>query len=189
MLLALTRFSAEVILETAFSEDGLDGASTVAHALVQRAVDQHQGIARLSVALDRPVIGLGASAPLHYAGLPALVGNRCVVPDDTDVANALGAVVGQVRVSVEATVSQPKEGLFRLAAGGAPRDFLSEEAALGEAETMVRRLAAERATAAGTDTAEIELTQDINVSTIEGQRMFIEARIVATAVGRPRIAL
>lgn len=54
---------------------------------------------------------------------------------------------------------------------------------------MVRRLAAERATAAGTDTAEIELTQDINVSTIEGQRMFIEARIVATAVGRPRIAL
>ncbi|WP_163580305.1 hypothetical protein, partial [Klebsiella pneumoniae] len=35
VLVALTRFSAEVILETAFAEDGLDGAATVAHALVQ----------------------------------------------------------------------------------------------------------------------------------------------------------
>ncbi|RWP07819.1 MAG: hydantoinase/oxoprolinase family protein, partial [Mesorhizobium sp.] len=88
VLVTLTRWSAEYILETAFAEDGLDGASTVAHALVQRAVDAHPGIARLSVALDRPVIGLGASAPLHYAGLPPLIGNDCVVPRDTDVANA-----------------------------------------------------------------------------------------------------
>ena len=64
-----------------------------------------------------PVIGLGASAPLHYAGLPPLVGNDCVVPADADVANALGAVVGQVRVSAEAMVSQPAEGIFRLSVG------------------------------------------------------------------------
>ncbi len=69
----------------------------------------HPGIARLSVALDRPVIGLGASAPLHYAGLPPLVGNGCVVPEDTDVANALGAVVGQVRVSRRGA-GQPAQG-------------------------------------------------------------------------------
>ncbi|MBX3569306.1 MAG: hydantoinase/oxoprolinase family protein [Rhizobiaceae bacterium] len=188
VLVALTRASAEVILETAFAEDGLDGAGTVAHALVQRAVDGRSGIARLTVALDRPVIGLGASAPLHYAGLPPLVGNRCVVPEDTDVANALGAVVGQVRVSAEAVVSQPKEGLFRLATSGAPRDFPSEERAMQEAELFVRGLAAERAGAAGTDTAEIELSRELKVSTIEGQRMFIEARIVAVAAGRPRIA-
>ena len=72
----------------------------------RRACD---GIARLSVALDRPVIGLGASAPLHYAGLPPLVGNRCVVPEHTDVANALGAVVGQVRV-IGRGAGQPAQG-------------------------------------------------------------------------------
>src|SRR5690606_6647810 len=99
VLAALTRQSAEVILETAFFEDGLDGAATVAHALVQRSVNAQHGIARLTVALDRPVIGLGASAGLHYAGLPPLVGNACVIPADADVANALGAVVGQVHVS------------------------------------------------------------------------------------------
>ena len=140
------------------------------------------------MALDRPVIGLGASAPLHYAGLAALVGNKCVVPQDTDVANALGAVVGQVRVSAEALVSQPREGIFRLSAGDMMRDFTEENAAVAAAEAQVRELAAERALAAGTDVAEVALSHDIRTSRVEGQRMFIEARITAVATGRPRIA-
>ena len=41
---------------------------------------------------------------------------------------------------------------------------------------------------AGTDTAEIDVAHDIRASVVEGQRMFIEAHIVATAAGRPRIA-
>jgi len=189
VLVTLTRWSAEYILETAFAEDGLDGAATVAHALVQRAVDAHPGIARFTVALDRPVIGLGASAPLHYAGLPPLIGNGCVVPEDTDVANALGAVVGQVRVSAEARVSQPKEGLFRLASGETVRDFLDEAKAIAAAEADVRAIAAERANQAGTDSAEIDVATEFRVSTVEGQRMFIEAHVVAVASGRPRIAV
>lgn len=189
VLLSVTRNSAEVILETAFAEDGLDGASTVAHALVQRAVDGHEGIARFTVALDRPVIGLGASAPLHYAGLPELVGNECVVPQDTDVANALGAVVGQVRISAEARVSQPKEGLFRVASGDTIRDFLNEEEAIRVADVEIRKIAAQRALDAGTDAAEIEVTHDVRASMVDGQRMFIEAHILAVATGRPRIAV
>lgn len=194
VLAALTRQSAEVILETAFTEDGLDGAATVAHALVQRAVDAshgigNHGIARLTVALDRPVIGLGASASLHYAGLPSLVGNDCVVPDDADVANALGAVVGQVRVSSEATVSQPSEGIFRLTAGDdSPRDFAEEAQALAEGEARIRAIVSEQALAAGTDTAEIDIERDVKATVVEGRRMFIEARLTATASGRPRIA-
>jgi N-methylhydantoinase A/oxoprolinase/acetone carboxylase beta subunit len=189
VLAALTRWSAEAILETAFAEDGLDGAATVAHALVQRAVDADHGIARLTVALDRPVIGLGASAPLHYAGLPQLVGNECVVPEDTDVANALGAVVGQVRVSAEAGVSQPKEGLFRVSSGDTVRDFSNEAEAIAVAEADVREIAALRARAAGTDTAEIEVLREFRTSIVEGHRMFIEAQILAVATGRPRIAV
>jgi N-methylhydantoinase A/oxoprolinase/acetone carboxylase beta subunit len=189
VLAALTRQSAEVILETAFAEDGFDGESTVAHALVQRAVDGRGGIAKLTVTLDRPVIGLGASAGLHYATLDRLVGNRCVVPADADVANALGAVVGQVRVTRTATVSQPKEGLFRLATGDRIKDFTDEAKALEAAEQAVRQAAADAAREAGTDTAEIEVARDIKTATVESQRTFIEATVAATASGRPRIAV
>lgn len=188
VLRAVTRWSAECILETAFAEDGLDGGATVAHALVQRAVDAQPGIARLSVALDRPVIGLGASAPLHYASLAPLVGNDCIVPGDTDVANALGAVVGQVRIAVEARVTQPREGLFRLSSDAGITDFDEEDPAIEAAEALVRSLADERVAEAGATDAEISVSKTFRVSTVEGQRMFIEAEIVAVASGRPRIA-
>jgi len=189
VLEAVTRRSAEVILETAFAEDGLDGPGSVANPLVQRALDGQAGIAGVAVALDRPVVGLGASAPLHYAALPALLGVDCVVPVDTDVANALGAVVGQVRVSAEASVSQPREGVFRLTSPARMKDFGSEAEAVAAAEHDARTLVAEKAQEAGADTAEIDVSHDLRTSTVEGQRMFIEARIVAVASGRPRIAV
>lgn len=188
VLQALTRRSAEVMLETAFAEDGLDGPRTVAHALVRRALDAESGIARLSLNLDRPVIGLGASAPLHYAALPQFVGTECIVPTDTDVANALGAVVGQVRVSIGVSVSQPKEGLYRVAALDGIEDFSSEGQALERAEAIVREAAAREAERAGTDLARIDVDRDIRAATIEGQRRFVEAIITAVASGRPRIA-
>ena len=189
VLAALTRRSAEVILETAFAEDGLQGPETVAHALVQRAVDSSGGIARLSVALDRPVIGLGASAGLHYSTLAGFIGGDCIVPDDTDVANALGAVVGQVRVTVEATVSQPKEGLFRVTSPAGLVDFQDEDEAMALARATVMAAVAERATEAGTDSPEITVDSDVRAATVEGRRAFIEATVTATATGRPRIAI
>jgi N-methylhydantoinase A/oxoprolinase/acetone carboxylase beta subunit len=189
VLAAVTRASAEAILETAFAEDGLDGPATVAHSLVQRAVDGDSRITRLSLGLDRPVVGLGASARLHYAELPGLFGASCIVPEDADVANALGAVVGQVRMSAEATVSQPEEGIFRLLSGSEVQDFRVETEALAAAEAGVRALVAVRARQAGAEAAKIEVSQEVKASTIQGRRMFVEARVVAVATGRPRIAV
>jgi len=188
VLRAVTRRSAEVIFETAFAEDGLEGPETVAHSLVQRAVDGRPGIARFSIALDRPVIGLGASAPLHYAALEGLVGNGCIVPEDTDVANALGAVVGQVRVSVQVQVGQPQEGLFRVSSGAGIEDFRNEAEAIAHAERVATEAVAERAAEAGAADAEVTVERDVRTATVEGQRSFVEAFIVATASGRPRIA-
>lgn len=188
VLTAVTRRSAEAILETVFAEDGLDGGVSVANPLVQRAVGRRGGMAQLSIALDRPVIGLGASASLHYAGLPPIIGNTCKIAEHADVANALGAVVGQVRMSAEARVSQPEIGLFRLNSGLRLDDFDTEDEAMAAAEAHIRALAAGLAERAGTDQARIEISRDIRVATIEGERSFVEAIVVATATGRPRIA-
>jgi N-methylhydantoinase A/oxoprolinase/acetone carboxylase beta subunit len=188
VLVALTRRSAEVILETAFAEDGLDGPAVVAHPLVQRALNGGSCIAGVSLGVDRPVIGLGASAPLHYVGLPDLLNQRCVVPEDTDVANALGAVVGQVRVSVEIRVSQPVEGLFRVAAGEQQIDFPREDLAMDRADVLAKEAVVQKAGDAGAQEPQITVDHDIRAATVEGQRSFIEAIVTATAAGRPRVA-
>jgi N-methylhydantoinase A/oxoprolinase/acetone carboxylase beta subunit len=120
--------------------------------------------------------------------LPRLLGNECVIAEHADVANALGAVVGQVRMSSEARVSQPEPGLFRLNAGERLDDFETEEEAMQAAETHVRAAAIELAERAGTDQARVEITRDIRVATVEDERTFVEAFVVATASGRPRVA-
>ena len=184
----VTRRSAEAVFETVFAEDGLDGRASVAHPIVQRAVGRHRGIARLSITLDRPVIGLGASASLHYAELPGLVGAECLVYENADVANALGAVVGQVRMSATARVSQPEPGLFRVNSGETLNDYDCEVEAMEAAEIHIRRLSVDLAERAGADQPRIEIINDIDVAEIDGERSFIEARLLATATGRPRIA-
>lgn len=188
VLAAVTRRSAEMMFETVFAADGLEEEASVSHALVQRALDGDGGMARFSISLDRPVIGLGASAHLHYAGLPPLVGNVCEIAADADVANALGAVVGQVQMSAEARVSQPEPGVYRINAGEWLEDFETEEEAMAAAEQAARAMATELAERAGADHARIGISRDIRDATIEGERSLVEAFIVATAAGRPRVA-
>jgi N-methylhydantoinase A/oxoprolinase/acetone carboxylase beta subunit len=188
VLSEITRRSAEVVFETAFVEDGIGGAEAVAHAFVQNALDGRSGIARFTLGLDRPIVGLGASASLHYAGLPGLTGTGCIIPEDADVANALGAVVGQVRVAVEAVVSQPNPGQFRVSAGEMLRDFATEAGALEAASEEALRLARAKAEAAGAVDLRTDVETEIATAEIRGERSFVEARIVATASGRPRIA-
>ncbi len=185
---ALIRRSSEVVLETVFAEDGLEGPETVASSLVQQALSGKSGIAGVRLDIDRPVIGLGASAPVYYPAVGDMLGTECIVPVDTDVANALGAVVGQVRVSVEAHISQPVEGLFRVMAGEVVRDFQIEEESIAFAESVLKQQAGLLALEAGTDEAQITIARDISAATVEDQRKFIEAVLIATASGRPRIA-
>ena len=70
----------------------------------------------------------------------------------------------------------------------APRDFSDEGEALAVAEARIRAIVSERALAAGADAAEIDVERDVQATEVEGRRMFIEARLTATASGRPRIA-
>jgi N-methylhydantoinase A/oxoprolinase/acetone carboxylase beta subunit len=182
----LTRLSAEAILETAFAEDGLELSPS--HPLVRRALDGHSGVTRSSLSLDRPVVGIGASARLHYARLGDLLSGECVLPDHLDVANAIGAVAGQVRVTVEATVTQPREGLFRVSAGRETCDFAREDEALAHAEERARAMAAARASEAGAESTETATSREVQAADIEGRRLFVEATVTAMAAGRPRIA-
>ncbi|MEI4481954.1 MULTISPECIES: hydantoinase/oxoprolinase family protein [unclassified Phyllobacterium] len=185
---ALIRRSSEVVLETVFAEDGLEGQETVASALVQRALSGVGGIAGIKLHIDRPLIGLGASAPVYYPAVGDELGVQCIVPVDTDVANALGAVVGQVRVSLEAHISQPVEGLYRVMAGEAVQDFQLEEDSIAFAESTLKNQVQRLALEAGTDEPHITIIRNISAATVEDQRKFIEAVLIATASGRPRIA-
>jgi len=183
----LTRQSAEIVLQACLAEDGQSAIDPARSAAVDCALARRPGVVRFTVALDRPLIGLGASAMAYYPNIADMVGAESRVPGDADVANAIGAVVGHVRVAVTTFVSQPQEDLFAVNGAGVSERFAREDAAMERARTIARDAAFEQAVAAGADDPSVDLRQEIEAPTIEGSRTLVEARITATASGRPRL--
>ena len=85
------------------------------------------------------MIALGASAACHYPSIAAAMGAELIVPQDADVAGAVGAAAGRIRQRAIITVTQPSDGIFRVHLLTGPQDFNSMEAALKFAEDTAKR--------------------------------------------------
>jgi N-methylhydantoinase A/oxoprolinase/acetone carboxylase beta subunit len=109
------------------------------------------------------------------------------MPRFAEVANAVGAVLGEVSQRVHLTITQPVRGTFRVFADNGPKDFQQLESAVAHA----RELAAVEATAlarqAGAASVQVEFAQDENTvsNEIDGD-VFFEMRLTAIASGPPR---
>ena len=184
----LPRQSSEAVLAACLAEDGAEAIDPSVSLAVDRALKKSPGIARFLLSLDRPLIGLGASAPVYYPAVADMLGAEAVIPSDADVANAVGAVVGQIRAVVSVVVTSPEEGRFILSGGGERLAIVGEASALAAARERAVSAALAQAKAGGADEAVVTLSEDVDAPEIEGSRKLIEARITATATGRPRIA-
>ncbi|MBT8239707.1 MAG: hydantoinase/oxoprolinase family protein, partial [Acidimicrobiia bacterium] len=86
----------------------------------------------VKIELDRVVIGLGASAGLYHPPVGDLLGTEVLVPPFSEVANAVGAAVGSVRIRLTASITNPKRAGFVLHRPGVAARFESLEEAVEE---------------------------------------------------------
>ena len=184
----LVRTSAETLLETSLVDDGF-AATHMAGVLLAASVSDEPGrLIDFQLRLGVPLIGLGASAPTYYPDVAERLRTTALIPEHADVANAIGAVVGHVRVTTEALIAQIEEGVFRLYMAEAPNDFTSLDAAVAFADQALSEDARRRAIEAGAGNIEVKLSRKDNAAIIEGREILIDCLVKATASGRPRIA-
>ncbi len=187
----LKRLSAESVLACVLHEDGLDGTALINSPLIARALDRTNAMARMAMILDRPLIGLGAGASAYYPDAGDILGVQCLVPEHADVANAIGAVVGQVRVHVTAEII-PTESQHFLITGSelnlTKSEFFDEADAVAAARAACLNAAELKAQAAGSTNVSTQLNEDIKHSEHDGRRLFVSAKITAVASGRPAIS-
>ncbi len=184
----LTRQSAEVILASCLSEDDVSRVDPASSLLVDRALTRKNGIVRFSLGLDRPLVGLGASAPVYYPAIAAMLGSDVSIPSDADVANAIGAVVGQVREAVTVFVTMPEEEIFIVNGAGESVRLIDEDAAFLLARERAVSQALKAVEANGAADPAVVVHEEIDAPYVEGRRQLMEARFTAVASGRPRIA-
>ncbi len=141
----------------------------------------------LKFAPDVPLVAVGAPAGSYYPAVAQALGVRLELPRFAEVANAVGAVLGQVSQRVHLTVSQPVRGVYRVFAKTGPRDFDTVAAAIAHAQGLASAEAMVHAIEAGAAHAAVVLSQFDNQvrNDIDGD-MFFEARVTATASGPPR---
>ena len=186
---ALTAATGTALLEAAFAADGMDEPSVLArHPLMHRGLQSVPGLVELRAGLSVPVVGLGASAVETYPAVGEWLNAETMLPENGDVANAIGAVTGRIRIVREGLVSSPGDGLYRAHLHDAPQDFNAVEPALRAMEEALKDAAIGAADAAGAASIHLHVTRDIKRAEVEAREMFVEARIVVEATGRPRIA-
>ena len=187
----LTTQTVECLLEAAFDEDGgfEEPSETLArHALTMAGLNRHRGVIEVTLRLGVPVIGLGASAPSYYGAVGERLGCEMILPEHAGVANAIGAVVGQISQRASGLVSSPGEGRFTAHLPEGLQTFNERDAALDALEAALLAEASTRARQAGAEDLHVTTSRDIREAQVEGRPMFIEATVTVTASGRPRVA-
>jgi hypothetical protein len=188
----LTAQTVDCLLEAAFGEDpafaGQAPEALARHPLTTAGLGGHRGVVEIALRLGVPVVGLGASAPSYYGAVGERLGARMILPEHAGVANAIGAVVGQVAQRATGLVTSPGEGRFTAHLPEGLTVFADRDAALAALEAALVAEASERAQQAGAADVTVSVTRDIREAEVEGRAMFIEATLSATATGRPRIA-
>lgn len=182
----LTIQSSDVILQTCMAEDGVTlGAG--ASELIARSLNKQGGFVDFSIKLDRPLVGLGASAKVYYPDIGERLSSQCHVPEDADVANAIGAVASEVRVQKTITITSPDGGSsFQFMGAKGVINMTDEASVLEKAKQELAIQMAQMAKEAGAQSPVFETNIEIHAPTIDGSRHFVEAQIQMSATGRPK---
>ncbi len=183
---AVGRKASEAMLASALERDGLPGAAATS-ALARRALAGETGVARVDIGLAIPIVALGAPAGAYLATAAELLGTSCAIHEHADVANAIGAVVGRVRMSRSITVGAPRRGTYVVHTGDDPQTVHDLGAARELARAAAEAGARADAEAAGARQIAMECRWDERSATVEGRRLFVEGRLTAEATGRPRL--
>jgi N-methylhydantoinase A/oxoprolinase/acetone carboxylase beta subunit len=179
--------TAREVLAASFEADGLD-AALVDSPLVQRSSSESDRGTRTTTIVIRPsvpVVGVGASAHIHHPPVGHALGVEVVIPPHAEVANAVGAVVGAVRVTIEYEITAPEPGVFLLHCPDVHGPFTDLDELRGFAESSLRAQLSQAVVEAGAATFDLDMRWSEECVDVGGHGLFVSGRLRGTATGRP----
>jgi N-methylhydantoinase A/oxoprolinase/acetone carboxylase beta subunit len=182
---AVVASTGRVLLETLAGEP-LDGARILVDA-VAGGSGRH-GMLKVAMSPTVPVVGVGGPAPVFYPEVGRRLGAEMVVLENGDVANAVGAAVGVVKVQAVVDVTSPGVGTWIIHAEGDPIVVVDHADVLPMARRIALAQARERALEGGAgDDIDVDVHVDrVDIPGMEGDRGLVAATVVAECWATPR---
>jgi N-methylhydantoinase A/oxoprolinase/acetone carboxylase beta subunit len=197
MTLAVRRLAEELLLKQMEEEMGDDaeageggGGSRAYRYLMDKILDGEDSAFGIQVAMKHPVIGIGAPVRFFLPEAARILNATPLIPEDADVANAIGAITSSVVVNRSARIRTNDEG--RYVVEGLPdlKSFRTLDEAHRHAVTALERTVREAAAQGGARDPELKTSFADRISTTsDGTELFLERRVAVRLEGKPEVAL
>lgn len=159
------------------------------HPSIRFLLDSDHPILRSQLSLKKPIVAIGAPVAAWFPTVSQSLDTDLTIPEHAEVANAIGAAVGQVLLTAEALIrpDQYHKGFIVHSVRGAtwfPNLQDAEKWAIQTVETE----AAAKATLAGGGNCAVghSIIPTYTQSVGSEEKTFIQSKIVATAIGSPQ---
>lgn len=135
-----------------------------------------------------PLVAVGGPAPVFYPEVGRRLGTETVIPQGSEVANAIGAAIGRIRVHATIEIVSAESGGYSLHGEGKPERVADATTALIRAELMAKEHAQARAERMGGVPTAINVSVErLDVPGMSGDRGLISAVVNAECVSKPQV--
>lgn len=140
--------------------------------------------------LKNPIIGIGAPVNYFLPNAGEKLNAKVVIPEDADVANALGAITSHILIKKKISIRPDQIGFFIVQGVEGGKQFKNIEKAEEWAIKHLEKSVLKMALAAGTSqkTVEMEIRDNI-INAGDGTSLFLDRTILAKLSGSPDISL
>nr|CAA6816972.1 MAG: N-methylhydantoinase (ATP-hydrolyzing) (EC [uncultured Thiotrichaceae bacterium] len=137
-----------------------------------------------------PLVAVGGPAPVFYPEVGRRLGTETVIPAGSEVANAIGAAIGQIRVHASVDVVSVESGGYSLHGEGKPERVVGGTEALVRAQELVKEYAQNRAMSMGGVSADVAVSVErLDIPGMSGDKGLISATVRAECVSLPDLMM
>jgi len=163
--------------------------SPMASELVDTALRGGREGLRVEIALEKPIVGIGAPVHLFLPKAAERLHAPWVIPPHADVANAIGAITGSVFIRRQVTITTDETARYHVKGVPDAPVFDSLEDAETFAVDQLRDMVGRVAQKAGTNKGEIEIVVDDQVGAVsDGSGIFLGRTLEARLVAKPDLS-
>lgn len=141
------------------------------------------------VKIKFPIIAIGAPVGAYLPKVAEKLNTELIIPENAEVANAIGAATGKVVEKIKVLIHQAPGGGYVAHAPWERKEFMELEEAKTYAMEEAKKQAILAAEKAGATDYQLMVNQEdiySNTNTSWNEQLYVETRTEVTAVGRPK---
>ena len=142
------------------------------------------GDLKLAFTPSIPLVAVGGPARVFYGSVGDRLGITPIIPEGSEVANAIGAAIGMIKVHATVEISTAEQGGYRIHHDGQPLFVSSPTEALEKAKQMAEEIAINKAKAMDAVRLSTNIDQErLDIPGMQGDLGLISAKITANCLG------